>query len=388
MKDGHNDNHRPGHQPLPGFDRTGPVSGDEREPVEEGFPGDVEDIYEDPDRDTNHTGGFREEHVEDEDFDEMLPDDLEEADDDLEEADDEPFNEQDQFLRSAVDATLGPASSGAKTSREREANYFQGEPHAGTDPQERDAWDEDEYEYDADDDEWLTEEAYADDDDPSHRWPLGLIAVGAVALVLIIAGAWGIMQQRAATEEEVRELRAQLATRASPEDISSSRTALQRANERNTALTGELRALEMENRRLREGLAELETQLAEARAARVPAPAEDGAKPEDEGPAAGKPETSSAAPAPVGETTTPEAPAAAGDWFVNFGTYGQQAMAREWAQKIEPAAGEVIVARSAQGGDTLYRVRIVGLADRSAAEKVARELQADWGLPRLWVGRR
>ncbi|MDZ7783358.1 MAG: SPOR domain-containing protein [Halioglobus sp.] len=379
MKEGHNDNHRPGHQPLPGFDRTGPVSSDEREPVGEGFPEDAEDIYEDPDRDTNHTSGFREEHVEDEDFDEMLPDDHEESDDEL-------FNEQDEFLRSAVDATLGAASTGAETGRERGANDSRDEPHAGADPEERDVWDEEEYD---DDDEWLADDTYPDDDDSSRRWPLGLIAVGAVALVLIIAGAWGIIQQRAATAEEIRELRAQLATRATPEDVSSSRAALQRANERNTALTRELRALEVENRRLRQGLAELETQLAEARAAQVQAPAGDGAKPEDEGPAAGKPETSSAAPAPAGETTTPEAPAATtGDWFVNFGTYGQRTMAREWAQRIAPAAGEVIVAESAQGGDTLYRVRIVGLADRSAAEKVARELQADWGLPRLWVGRR
>jgi len=380
MKERHNDNHSPGHQPLPGFNRSGPLSGNEREPVGEGFPGDAEDIYEDPDRDTNHAGGFREEHVEDEDFDEMLPDDLEEADDKL-------FNEQDEFLRSAVDATLGASSISAATGRERGANDSRDEPHAGADPEERDMWDEDEY--DADDDEWLTEEAYTDDDDSSRRWPLGLIAVGAVALVLIIAGAWGIIQQRAAAEEEIRELRAQLATRASPEDISSSRTALQRAKERNTALTGELRALEIENRRLRQGLAELESQLTAARAAQVPAPAEDEARPEDESPAAGKPETSSAAPAPAGQTTKSEAPAAAtGDWFVNFGTYGQQAMAREWAQRIAPAVGEVIVAKSAQGGDTLYRVRIVGLADRSAAEKVARELQADWDLPRLWVGRR
>ena len=380
MKEGHNDNHRPGHQPLPGFDRTGSLPSEEREPVGEGFPRDAEDIYEDPDRDTNHTGGFREEHVEDEDFDEMLPDDLEESDDEL-------FNEQDEFLRSAVDATLGAAATGAKTGRERETNYFQGKPLTGADPEEGDVWDKDEY--DTDDDEWLTEEAYtADDDDSSRRWPLGLIAVGAVALVLIIAGAWGIIQQRAATEDEIRELRAQLATRASPEDVSSSRSALQSANERNAALTGEIRTLEMENRRLRQALAELETQLAEARAAQVPAPAGDGARPEDEGPAADKPETSSAAPAPVGETTTPEAPAATtGDWFVNFGTYGRQAMAREWAQRIAPAAGEVIVAESAQGGDTLYRVRVVGLADKSAAENVARELQADWDLPRLWVGR-
>lgn len=379
MKEGHNDNHRPGHQPLPGFDGTGPLSGNGREAVDDDFPGDAEDIYEEPDRDTNHTGGFREEHVEDEDFDE----------DDLQETNDEMFNEQDEFLRSAVSATLGPGPSGTRTEREREANYFQDEPHRSTDPEDRDMWEEGDYE--ADDEEWLAEEpGYPDDDDDdsSRRWPLGLIAVGAVALVLIIAGGWGIIQQRAATEEEIRELRAQLATRASPEDISSSRTALQRANERNTALTGEIQTLQMENRRLRERLAELETQLAEARAPRAPAAAQDAET------AAGATQNAPTPAAPGGDTAAPQAPAVSearaattGDWFVNFGTYGQQAMAREWAQRIAPAAGQVIVAESAQDGDTLYRVRVVGLASRTAAESVARELQADWGLPRLWVGR-
>ena len=78
--------------------------------------------------------------------------------------------------------------------------------------------------------------------------------------------------------------------------------------------------------------------------------------------------------------------AANGHWFVNFGSYGQRAIAQRWADQLQPGAGRVVVSDVARDGGTLYRVRVVGLADRSAAEGVARKLESSHGLAKLWVG--
>ena len=57
-----------------------------------------------------------------------------------------------------------------------------------------------------------------------------------------------------------------------------------------------------------------------------------------------------------------------------------------WAKKLKPSAGNAVVAASSKDGKTFYRVRIVGLADRAAARKVAGQLESSYKLPPLWVG--
>ena len=39
-------------------------------------------------------------------------------------------------------------------------------------------------------------------------------------------------------------------------------------------------------------------------------------------------------------------------------------------------------------GRTLYRLRIVGLESREEAESMARKLEQDYDLDRLWIGKR
>jgi len=397
MKEKQDDIARSDTHPLPGFGTN---------PFDKDSPGDLRDdrdgrdnyetddeVYEEPERDTDYASGFREMRIdEDEAFDELLPEDLE--------ADDEAlFEEQSDFLRAEAGAQ---DSAGADTGRfdalRQEApddvpDDFNDDPASGLED-EPESWldrehpagvwrETEDYEEEAVPRAWAEEEGLPDDElDEGQHWPVGLIAVGVLALLLVVAGGYGVMQQRSATQEEIRELQAELATRANPEDLAASRVALQDLQARNAELTAALDALRLENQRLSDTVAGLEAQVeaqVEARAeAQAQAPAEPAATaaPAPPEPAPAKAEPEPAASAPSG-----------GDWFVNFGSYSQQSDARAWADKLQVAGGDVVVAQGARDGKTFYRVRVIGLGDKAAAERVARQLEADYGLPKLWVGR-
>ena len=52
-----------------------------------------------------------------------------------------------------------------------------------------------------------------------------------------------------------------------------------------------------------------------------------------------------------------------------------------------PGSGEAVLVPAEVNGRAIYRVRVVGLNDRESAERVARELEAKYSLPKLWVGK-
>jgi cell division septation protein DedD len=219
-----------------------------------------------------------------------------------------------------------------------------------------------------------------------------------VALLLLAGGGYGVMQQRAEMREEVRELRAQLATAARPQEVTNSRDAQRELTEQNTRLQQQLDSLTLENRQLADTVAGLEKQLdaqrqaaiklEEARAAarrqaatgaRTPAPAAAVAPAPAAAPKpASKPAAAPAAAAPTAGST--------GNWFVNFGSYSQQAVATDWATRLEPSYGKVIVAPASANGKTVYRVRVVDLASKAEAERISTRLQQEYQLPTLWVG--
>ena len=377
----------------PAADRRGPDSSTDitedptrpgrREPVFTDF--DEEEGYEEAERDTDYAAAYEGEPEEEEDYLDPL------------ENEDEDIATEWQVLGSAPAAGRA-ASQGSRNpwSVEEDSNAgasdFDGQ---GLDDQDADEdWDdEDENDDYGEDSEDLEEEQ----EERSHGWPLGLIIVGIVALVLLAAGGYGVIQQRSATQDEIRQLQAALATAASPAEVAASRDALRELEQRYTRSEATIDALTLENRRLTDTVAGLEKQLAaqqsalgrgagseppavkQAVASPKPAPAP---KPT---PAA----TPKAAPKPAAKTaTTTAGPAAAagGDWFVNFSSYGQRGVAESWAGKLQPSVGKVVVTSTAKDGRTFYRVRVVGLADRAQAQKVATELQATHRVPPLWVG--
>ena len=72
---------------------------------------------------------------------------------------------------------------------------------------------------------------------------------------------------------------------------------------------------------------------------------------------------------------------------MNFSSYSQRSTADKWAKKLAPTSGKAVVIPVTRDGQTLYRVRVVGLANRAQAQAVAGQLQAAHNLPALWVDR-
>ncbi len=386
MKEEHEAPPHSSHQPLPGF--TNKRKSTDTDPFSEPSYSVDDEAFDEPDRDRDVAAGFREERFdEDAAFDDLLPEELEEDEESL-------FAEQSEFLRSER-GRLAAYTPNKDLNIEWEEDLNEQPAHRpravpATEEEdwpgaqaEHDVWQERDDDEVAAAEEWEEEEEYEVEDFEQRGWPIGLIAVGIIALLMVVAGGYGIVQQRATTQEEVLELRAALATAVSPEEVSESRTALQEANERNFELTARTETLERENQRLQDMVAGLEAQIQAQEA--VPDPA---------APAATSTDTP-AAPARVSPAVVEKdvpvsassAPAASGDWFVNFGSYGQRAVAERWSTRLQPEAGSVIVAEGARDGNTFYRVRVIGLNDRAAADRVASKLEQKWDLPKLWVGR-
>lgn len=329
-----------------------------QQPTFNDFEEDEDIPYEEPDRDTDNTSGFLEDSLEDDEFDDYLPEEDELDDDELPD--------------SRLSAELEPETS----------STWQQPQMTAADPSET----------------WLEEEEYPAEDVPvdGQPWPLALIAVGALALVLLIAGGYGVIQQRSATQEEIRQLQAALATAASPEDVNASRATVRELKRENARLASQTDALRTENRRLLDTVAGLEAQLDAQRAAKggaTPKPAVAAAKPvasKTPEPVAAKP----AAPKPRPKAATPapkvaQTPASASGvtWFVNFGSYGQRSAAEAWKTRLKPGSGKVIIAPSSKDGKTFYRVRVINLTSRESADKVARSLEKEYDLSKLWVGK-
>lgn len=229
--------------------------------------------------------------------------------------------------------------------------------------------------------DWEEEPDYYEAEEESPiTLPLGLILVGAIALILLGAGGYGVMQQRAAMQEEVRQLRAQLAKAASPGEVAQTRATNQALASRNSELESRLEFLERENRTLQATVGGLEKQLqAQQDALNKPVSPPAPAQPRP-------------APKPVERNNSPvqTAPAApvisAGSWFVNFGSYSRQSTAQSWADRLQPGAGDVVVTTGEKDGRTFYRVRVVNLSSRGEADATARSLEQRYDLARLWVG--
>jgi cell division septation protein DedD len=205
------------------------------------------------------------------------------------------------------------------------------------------------------------------------------------------------MQQRAATQEELRQLRATLATSANTQAMSAGREALQNMQQSYDKLSANAEALTLENRRLADTVAGLQAQLGVQQA--VLTKAVPAAKPVESATAREAASLQRVAPKPVATRPAtpqpmPSKPAAAqsaaeapsGPWFVNFASYSSRSTAETWAKKLSPGAGRVVIVPSAKGGQTLYRVRVVGLASRGSAQEVARKLEAELRVAALWVG--
>ena len=219
--------------------------------------------------------------------------------------------------------------------------------------------------------------------------PLGTIALLALALIALGAGAYGVIQQSSAMQTEIRELQAQLANTLSAEEAAAERERQRQIELENETLRSEREALQADNAALSERADRLQAQLArqqasneQAAAAQKAAAQREAAAREAERQLARRQREESA-----GAQAAANASAPAGPWFVNFGSYAQRQVADRWASRLTVGEGRVVVRTASTAGKTVYRVRVVDLATRDAAERVAIALERQHGLSPLWVGR-
>ena len=242
-------------------------------------------------------------------------------------------------------------------------------------------------EEDSEDDRWERE---IDDDDDEidddydnneyveepQKLPIGLIIVALVALALLAAGGYGVIKERAAAQAELTELRARLATAVEQQDIEIERDRVRGLEAENGRLLAQLDALTNDNTTLSGQVDSLQQQLEKASASVTAAPAVIKASPQPVRPSI--PSSNS--------TATPTNSTATGGWFVNFGSYSARAKAQEWADRLQPDSGSVIVAAADSTGGSIYRVRIVGLGSKADAQRIAAQLERTHNLTKLWVG--
>ena len=214
--------------------------------------------------------------------------------------------------------------------------------------------------------------------------PLGTIALLALALIALGAGAYGVIQQRGAMQTEIRELQARLANTLSAEEAAAERERQRQIELENETLRSEREALQADNAALSERADRLQAQLARQQASNEQAAAAQkaAAQREAERQLARRQREESA-----GAQAAASASAPAGPWFVNFGSYTQRQVADRWASRLTVGEGSVVVKTASTAGKTVYRVRVVDLATRDAAERVAIALERQHAVSPLWVGR-
>jgi cell division septation protein DedD len=228
---------------------------------------------------------------------------------------------------------------------------------------------------------------------PEQKVPTWAFAALAVALLLIIAGGWGFFNERGKLEAEVASLEAELQAlrRAKDGDLSveeeelliadnqSLRVQLATQREQYAAMTSELDQLQAMIDQA-QAIAPATTTSTEAASSSAPARETVG---NESGQAAATPSTATAKTA----KTTPSVVATGGVWFVNVASYSRRDIAQEWADKLAGEIDNVSLQEVTVNGKPLFRVRAVGYPDKTAAQQAAKQLEQQYGIGPLWVGK-
>jgi cell division protein FtsN len=95
-----------------------------------------------------------------------------------------------------------------------------------------------------------------------------------------------------------------------------------------------------------------------------------------------------AAVSPAPEPAPAQTNKAAGDWVVNIASYTRQKTATRYVTELQQAGIPAEQYEVTVDGRRIHRVRIAGLASRSAAKTRAGALKQELGLPDIWIGKR
>lgn len=197
---------------------------------------------------------------------------------------------------------------------------------------------------------------------PKAKLPVWTTVAMGAALVLLVVGGWGAISERSKLTNTVVQLENALAAKSRQGDMTAEEEQILQSDNQSLRL-------QLESLREQYGAVAREIELLQRSV---------NAQIEQPTPEESTAEGTSAAPAPSSNGD--------GKWFVNVAAYSKQAMAEEWASKISSDAAKVVVSAVEVNGKALYRLRIVGIASRQDATRLAGELEKTYGIGPLWVG--
>jgi len=197
---------------------------------------------------------------------------------------------------------------------------------------------------------------------PKAKLPVWTTVAMGAALVLLVVGGWGAISERSKLTNTVAQLENALAAKSRQGDMTAEEEQILQSDNQSLRL-------QLESLREQYGAVAREIELLQRSV---------NAQIEQPTPEESTAEGTSAAPAPSSNGD--------GNWFVNVAAYSKQAMAEKWASKISSDASKVVVSAVEVNGKALYRLRIVGIASRQDATRLAGELEKTYGIGPLWVG--
>lgn len=230
----------------------------------------------------------------------------------------------------------------------------------------------------------LTDHHLARSSTPAKR-PLWPVITAGCALILVVIGGWGAITERSSLTARIAELESAAAKMPQRGDLSSSEE--QSLRDENQRLANQLEDLRDQLSAMARELSELETALSSDLAVSQPVDKVAATTLSNE-----VANTSSNQDQAVGDTPSDEGntsdEANIGGWFVNVAAYSQASAAQSWVDKLTASLNEnVVSAKVVVNEKTLYRVRIVGLANRTAAQALASRLESSYNIGPLWVGK-
>jgi len=197
---------------------------------------------------------------------------------------------------------------------------------------------------------------------PKAKLPVWMTVAMGAALVLLVVGGWGAISERSKLTNTVAQLENALAAKSRQGDMTAEEEQILQSDNQSLRL-------QLESLREQYGAVAREIELLQRSV---------NAQIEQPTPEESTAEGTSAAPAPSSNGD--------GNWFVNVAAYSKQAMAEKWASKISSDASKVVVSAVEVNGKALFRLRIVGIASRQDATRLAGELEKTYGIGPLWVG--
>ena len=197
---------------------------------------------------------------------------------------------------------------------------------------------------------------------PKAKLPVWTTVAMGAALVLLVVGGWGAISERSKLTNTVAQLENALAAKSRQGDMTAEEEQILQSDNQSLRL-------QLESLREQYGAVAREIELLQRSV---------NAQIEQPTPEESTAEGTSAAPAPSSNGD--------GNWFVNVAAYSKQAMAEKWASKISSDASKVVVSAVEVNGKALYRLRIVGIASRQDATRLAGELEKTYRIGPLWVG--